>query len=170
MESLLKLEYPHGIWSPWKNIGYKGRDPSCLFRLVLFIIHDIRGQFGVVVLSLAWMPGIVAVIHMLAFYRQQTFFKGSVFQRCKIIYRKDYAVKCKDECKELHRNRRKIFLIQLVLILLFFPFVPAIIYSQILWVWGIKNVSINTLEKRENLARQIRGEFDRILSLIFTTQ
>ena len=32
-------------------------------------IHDIRGQFGVVVLSLAWMPGIVAVIHMLAFYR-----------------------------------------------------------------------------------------------------
>lgn len=84
--------------------------------------------------------------------------KGNVFQTCRIIYRKDYAVKCKDECKELHRNRRKIFLIQLLLILLFFPFVPAIIYSQILWVWGIKNVSINTLEKRENLARQIRGD------------
>ena len=44
-------------------------------------------------------------------------------------------------------------------ILVFFPFVPAIIYSQVLWVWGIKNISIHSLEKRENLARQIRGNF-----------
>ena len=81
MESLLKLEYPHGIWSPWKNIGYKGRDLSCLFRFVLFIIHDIRGQFGVVVLSLAWMPGIVAVIHMLAFYRYSKHFSKGIYSK-----------------------------------------------------------------------------------------
>ena len=49
-------------------------------------------------------------------------------------------------------------------ILVFFPFVPAIIYSQVLWVWGIKNISIHSLEKRENLARQIRGNFVFVLT------
>ena len=75
----------------------------------------------------------------------------------RVTIRKDYAVRCNEECKDFHKKRRRIFFLQLFFILVFFPFVPAIIYSQVLWVWGIKNISIHSLEKRENLARQIRG-------------
>ena len=76
-----------------------------------------------------------------------------------VIIRKEYAVRCNEECKDFHKKRRRLFFLQLFFILVFFPFVPAIIYSQVLWVWGIKNISIHSLEKRENLARQIRGNF-----------
>ena len=29
----------------------------------------LRGQYGIMVLALSWIPGLVAVVHMLAFYR-----------------------------------------------------------------------------------------------------
>ena len=88
----------------------------------------------------------------------------------KDIIRKEYAVRCNEECKDFHKKRRRLFFLQLFFILVFFPFVPAIIYSQVLWVWGIKNISIHSLEKRENLARQIRGNlvFFLLYFFIFT--
>ena len=33
------------------------------------VYENYRGKYGVVVILLAWIPGVVAVIHMLAFYR-----------------------------------------------------------------------------------------------------
>ena len=36
--------------------------------------------------------------------------------------------------------------------------VPAVIYAGVLWVWGIRNITMEALEKRQNLARQIRGD------------
>ena len=79
--------------------------------------------------------------------------------------RRDYAVNCKDECKSMHRHKRKLFFFQLFLIMVFFPLVPAVIYAQVLWIWGIRNISISSLEKRENLARQIRGKLFSKLSV-----
>ena len=73
-------------------------------------------------------------------------------------HRKDYAVKRHNEPKEYHRRRRGFFFLKLALILIFYPIVPAVIYSGVLWVWGIRNITMEALENRQNLARQIRGE------------
>ena len=43
------------------------------------------------------------------------------------------------------------------LIFAFYPLVPAVIYAQVLWVWGIRKIEPESLEKMENLACQIRG-------------
>ena len=60
---------------------------------------------------------------------------------------------------------------KLILILVFYPVVPAVIYSQFLWVWGIRHITTESLEKRQNLAREIRGDVVMFwkLSVIVTT-
>ena len=63
-----------------------------------------------------------------------------------------------NEAKKCHRRRRGYFFLKLFLILIFYPIVPAVIYAGVLWVWGIRNITMEALEKRQNLARQIRGE------------
>ena len=73
-------------------------------------------------------------------------------------HRKDYAVKRHNESKKYHRRRRGYFFLKLFLILIFYPIVPAVIYAGVLWVWGIRNITMEAMENRQNLARQIRGE------------
>ena len=51
---------------------------------------------------------------------------------------------------------------KLILILVFYPIVPAVIYSQFLWVWGIRHITTESMEKRQNLAREIRGDVVRL--------
>ena len=78
---------------------------------------------------------------------------------CRLLtHRKDYAVKRHNEAKKYHRRRRGYFFLKLFLILIFYPIVPAVIYAGVLWVWGIRNITMEALENRQNLARQIRGE------------
>ena len=74
------------------------------------------------------------------------------------LHRKDYAVKRHNEAKKYHRRRRGYFFLKLFLILIFYPIVPALIYGGVLWVWGIRNITMEALENKQNLARQIRGD------------
>ena len=76
-----------------------------------------------------------------------------------------------NEAKKYHRRRRGYFFLKLFLILIFYPIVPAVIYAGVLWVWGIRNITMEALENRQNLARQIRGEGGQIeVRLVDQTQ
>ena len=156
MENLLVLECLHGIGSLQKNIGQKGRKTYLNFNMIFQSnIYNLQGKIWSNSDTLGMDSWCCCCDSYVGILQVNSFHTTFIIQ--KVICRKDYAVKCKDECKKLHKSRRKLFFLQLFLILLFFPIVPAVIYAQILWVWGIRNISIHSLEKRENLAKQIRG-------------
>ena len=80
-----------------------------------------RHWAGLLVLVLTWSPGLLAVVHMLAFHR-----RGYV-QQCR-------HTDCPSLCPAQHRARRNRFFLKLVLIVLFYPLVPALSYARYLQI------------------------------------
>ena len=66
-ETFSYLRQKHSTWFLERTTGLRSKRGQCSRSLISNSF--LRGQYGLTVLLLIWSPGLVAVLHMLAFYR-----------------------------------------------------------------------------------------------------
>merc|ERR1719153_424649 len=126
-----------------------------------------RGQYGLIVLLLNWSPGIIAVVHMLAYHRKEyAVQETSLMLKTMVPGVMDFKTK-----REHQIQRRKKFFLSMILVLIFYPFIPAVTYILLLWSWGNGNAQPESLSRRENfamVAHSITGGFEAPVQLTMT--
>jgi len=73
--------------------------------------------------------------------------------------------------RERQLRRRKNFFLSMIVVLIFYPFIPAITYILLLWSWGNGKAQPETLSRRENfamVAHSITGGFEAPVQLTMT--
>jgi len=126
-----------------------------------------RGQYGLIVLLLNWSPGIIAVVHMLAYHRKEyAVQETSLMLKTLVPGVMDFKTK-----REHQIQRRRKFFLSMILVLIFYPFIPAVTYILLLWSWGNGNAQPEALSRRENfamVAHSITGGFEAPVQLTMT--
>eukprot|EP00092_Neocalanus_flemingeri_P000074 GFUD01000076.1.p1 GENE.GFUD01000076.1~~GFUD01000076.1.p1 ORF type:complete len:1104 (-),score=226.04 GFUD01000076.1:19-3330(-) len=126
-----------------------------------------RGQYGLIVLLLNWSPGIIAVIHMLAYHRKEyAVQETSLMLKTLVPGVIDFKTKREHQIK-----RRKKFFLTMFLVLIFYPVIPAVTYTLLLWGWGNGQAQPESLSRRENfamVAHSITGGFEAPVQLTMT--
>jgi len=144
----------------WTSLG----DAITDFLQGLFLMFDFYDGFsvkndtfgyGVIVILACWVPGVVAVVHILAYYRNE------------------YFGLSKDLDKDFRMSRKKKFCMMIFLCFFFYPFVPTLAYVVNLWhINGTKqsyNIQTAQLELFARVAHSITGCIEAPFQLIMTT-
>jgi hypothetical protein len=143
----------------WTSLG----DAITDFLQGFFLIFDFHTgewkddtyQYGIIVLIACWVPGIVAVIHILAHYRNE------------------YFGLSKDLAHEFRQSRKKKFCLMIFLCFFFYPFVPTLAYIVNLWHMNGSKQSYNAqtaqLELFARVSHSITGCIEAPFQLIMTS-
>merc|ERR1711970_51142 len=144
----------------WTSLG----DAITDFLQGFYLMFDFNDKFawkgdtyhyGIIVLIACWVPGIVAVIHIMAFYRNE-FFGLS-----------------KDLSKDFRKSRKKKFCLMIFLCFFFYPFVPTLAYIVNLWHMNGSKQPYNPqkaqLELFARVSHSITGCIEAPFQLIMTS-
>eukprot|EP00092_Neocalanus_flemingeri_P020996 GFUD01022750.1.p1 GENE.GFUD01022750.1~~GFUD01022750.1.p1 ORF type:complete len:1002 (-),score=189.68 GFUD01022750.1:50-3055(-) len=145
------------------DIWISAGDAITDFLQGLFLMFDFYDGFkvkdtweiGVVVLAACWVPGLVAVLHIVAHYRNEYFGLSKTLD------------------KDFRKSRKKKFGLMILLCFFFYPFVPTLGYIVNLWHinGGNRDYNVQTarLELFARVAHSITGCIEAPFQLIMTT-